>query len=103
VAVDDRELAAAHLTQRTRVLAGSPDRRIALHGEGRLIKHQHAITQDGFGQHFLHPLAVEVVFLPLHVREELLQALFARVLDGLGNVIAVLVAHFGKQPGYVPL
>jgi hypothetical protein len=72
-------------------------------GKPRIIHHQHAIAQGGFGVHFLHPLAVEVLLIPLHGGEELLQALFACAWDGLGDGIAVLGGQLGEQPGHIPL
>jgi hypothetical protein len=58
---------------------------------------------DGLRQHFLDPLAVEVLLVPLYVREELLQPLLTCARDRLGDRIAVLVGQFGKQPRHLSL
>jgi hypothetical protein len=103
VATGHRDLAMAHLTQSSRVLARDPHRRLTLLGKTGVIQHQRAVAQGGLGDHLLHPLAVEVLCIPWHGGEELLQALFTGAGNRLGDSIAVLVGQLGKQPRRVPL
>ena len=56
-----------------------------------------------FGDHLFHPLAVEVLLIPLHVGEKLLQPLLTGPGDGLRHSVAILVGQCGEQPCQVAL
>jgi hypothetical protein len=61
------------------------------------------MAQRGLGCHLLHPLAVQVMFVPWPVGQELLQALRTRPRNRLGHGVTVFVGQLGEQPGHIPL
>ncbi len=94
-----RHLAVAHLAQGPRILPGHAYRGLALLGKARIVEDQHPLTNGRLGNHLFHPLAVEVLLVPLHVGEKLLQTLLTGTGDSLGYGVAVLVGQLGQQPG----
>jgi hypothetical protein len=57
----------------------------------------------GLGNHLFHPLVVEVLLIPWHVGEKLLQALLPCTEDGLGYRVAILRGQFRKPPDQVSI
>src|SRR5262245_45124601 len=57
----------------------------------------------GLGDHLLHPLSVEVLLIPQHISEEVLQPLRTGPWHRLGDGIAVLLGQLGEQPRRIAL
>jgi hypothetical protein len=81
LAVCHRYLTVADLAQGARVLTRDPYRALPLLAQAGIIQHQHAVPQRDVSSHLLHPLAIEVGFVPLHIREKPLQTLYTGPLQ----------------------
>jgi hypothetical protein len=103
LAAGHRHLTVAHLPQCPRILPLDADRALPLRGKARLVEHQDPLAPRGLGDHLLHPLPVEVLFIPLHLGEKCLQPLLTGPWHGLGDRIAVLVGQLREQPRRLPL
>ena len=103
VATRHRHLAVAHLPQGPRILPRHPDRGLTLLGKAGIVEDQHPLADGGLGDHLLDPLAVEILLIPLHVGEKLLQALLAGARDRFGHRVAILVGQCCQQPCQVAL
>lgn len=100
VAVDG-DLAIGGLAQGAGILAGDADGAPALLGEAGVVEDQHAVALGGQGEHPLAPLAVEVLLVPDHGRQQALEALLGGAGDDPGEGVAVLVGMLGEQAGGV--
>ncbi len=96
VATRHRYLTVAHLAQRAGILTRHSHRGLALFGKPRIVEDQQTVAYRDVGDHLFYTLAVEIVFVPLHVAQELLQALFAGSWDGRGHGVTVFIGQFGE-------
>ena len=98
VAAGHRHLAVPHLAQGARILASDPHRGRALLGKAGIVEDQDTIARGRFGDHLRYPLPVQILLVPLHIGEELLQPLGIGPWHRLSDGIAILIGHLSEQP-----
>lgn len=103
VVAGERYLAVTRLAQRPGLLPLDSGRALPLRPEAGAVENDHGVALGGECEHLLDALSVQVIFVPGHVGEEILQLLLARARYDLGNSVAVLVWALGEEPAHVSL
>src|SRR6516164_567166 len=97
----DRDLAVGHFARRPAILAGHADRVPPLLLKAGVIKDEHPIAFAGQGLQAGDALAVEGVFIPDHVGQQMIELLLVGFGHDLSQGLAVLVGMLTEQAGEI--